>query len=168
MKHYELEKDEVVLYKGNVSLLNKKGTTNLILTNYNFVLITTKKKIFANDEVCVDIYPINEIKYYNNIPQVIKKGCIIELYLLDEEVEFTFETKSEARKFLNATLTLLTNKTSFERGANKLKNTISMIDNSFGINCTQIAENAIKNSTLGTTTNLIDKGIKTIGKIIKK
>ena len=134
MEHYDLEEDEVVLYKGKVSLQNQKGITELILTNINFVLITKQKKLFSKEQVSVETYAVNEIKCYNGNPQVIKKGNLIELYFLNDETEFTFDSRNEARKFVNATLTLLTNKSAFERGAEKVKGTISTIDNTFGGN----------------------------------
>jgi len=168
MENYDLAQDEVVLYKGNVSLPKQKGITQLILTNINFVLITIKKKLCSKPQVNVDIYSVNEIKYYNDTPQVIKKGNLIELYFLTDEVEFTFASGNEARKFVNATLTLLTNKSSFVRRAEKVKNTISMIDNSLGIDSVGLAKNIIKNGTVVKTASTIGKGVKTIGKIVKK
>ena len=55
MEHYDLEEDEVVLYKGKVSLQNQKGITELILTNINFVLITKQKKLFSNPKTTQSI-----------------------------------------------------------------------------------------------------------------
>ena len=168
MEHYDLEEDEVVLYKGKVSLQNQKGITELILTNINFVLITKQKKLFSKEQVSVETYAVNEIKCYNGNPQVIKKGNLIELYFLNDETEFTFDSRNEARKFVNATLTLLTNKSAFERGAEKVKGTISTIDNTFGIDSMSITGNVIKNGVVGKTANVLGKGIKTISNIIKK
>ncbi|MGN0798633.1 MAG: hypothetical protein ACI4L7_03635 [Christensenellales bacterium] len=172
MENYDLQQDEVVLYKGKVVLKQKKGITELILTNKNFVLITTKKKLFAKAEVFVDTYPVKEIKYYKDNPQVIRKGQLIELYFLNDETEFMFESKSEARIFVSTALNLLTNKTTFERtflkGSDKIKNTISMVDKSLGVDTVGIAKNVIKNGMLGKTTNVIGKGVKVIGKFIGK
>lgn len=172
MENYDLEENEVVLYKGNVSLTKQKGITELILTNINFVLITKYKKLFSKEQVSVETYPIEEIKYYNGIPQIIKKGHLIELYFLNEETEFTFESRNEARKFVNATMKLLTHKTAFERvvenGIDKVKGTIDIVDNKLGVNTVEITKGAIKNGVVGKTTNVIGKGLKTIGKIMKK
>lgn len=168
MENYDLEENEVVLYKGKVLFPNTKGTTEIILTNINFVLITKQKKIFAKEQVVVDTYAVNEIKYYNNQPQVIKKGNLIELYFLDDEIEFEFEARNEARKFVNATLNLLTNKTAFERNAEKVKNTISVIDNTLGIDTRGMTANVIKNGIVGQASNMFGKGVTAISKIIKK
>ena len=168
MENYDLEENEVVLYKGLVLLPQTKGITELILTNINFVLITKHKKLLAKDQVNVETYAVNEIKYYNGNPQVIKKGNLIELYFLNEEVEFTFDSRNEARKFVNATLTLLTNKSTLERRTEKVKNTISVIDNALGINSMGITGNILSNSLVGKTAGAIGKGVKTISKIVKK
>ena len=172
MENYDLEQDEVVLYKGNVSLKKKKGITELILTNINFVLITKKKRLFAKEQVSVDTYPIDEIKYYKGNPQVIKKGHLIELYFLNDETEFTFESRNEARKFVSAALNLLTNKTTFERtlekGIDKVKGTISLVDDKLGVDSVGITKGAIKNGLIGKTTNVIGNGIKAIGHLKKK
>jgi len=168
MKNYDLEESEVVLYKGQVSLPQTKGITEIVLTNINFVLITKRKKLFAKDLVNVETYAVNEIKYYNGNPQVIKKGNLIELYFLNEEIEFTFNSRNEARKFVNATLTLLTNKSTLERSAEKVKNTISVIDNTLGIDSMGITGNVLGNGLVGKTAGAIGKGLKTISKIVKK
>jgi len=172
MEHYDLEESEVVLYKGNVSLKKKKGITELVLTNINFVLITRRKRLFSKEQVNVETYPIDEIKYYKGVPQVIKKGHLIELYFLNDETEFTFESRNEARKFVSAALNLLTNKTTFERtlekSIDKVKGTISLVDDKLGIDSVGMTKGAIKSGIIGKTTNVIGNGIKAIGHLKKK
>lgn len=168
MENYELEQDEVVLYKGKVSLPQLKGETELILTNYNFVLITKQKKLFSKEKLFVETYPVVEIKFYKGVPQVLKKGHLVELYFLNDETEFTFESGSECRKFVNVSMNLLTNKNLFERSVDKIKSSISIVDNSLGINSKSIAETAIKNGVIGKTTNVLGKSIKGIANIVKK
>lgn len=171
MEHYDLEESEVVLYKGNVSLKKKKGITELVLTNINFVLITRRKRLFSKEQVDVETFPIDEIKYYKGNPQVIKKGHLIELYFLNDETEFTFESRNEARKFVSATLNLLTNKTTFERtlekSIDKVKGTISLVDDKLGVDSVGITKGAIKNGFIGRTTNVIGNGIKAISHLKK-
>lgn len=168
MEYYDLEENEVVFYKGQVSQKNKKGTTEVVLTNINLVFVNKYKKLFSKEQITVDTYPINEIKYFNGVPQVVKKGNLIEVYFLGDETEFSFDSRNEARKFINAMLNFLTNKTTFERSAEKVKNTISTIDNTLGIDSKSIAGSVIQNGFVGKTTSVVGKGIKAIGKIIKK
>ena len=64
MKNYDLEENEVVFYKGQVSQKNKKETTEVVLANINLVFINKYKKLFSKEQITVDTYPINEIKYF--------------------------------------------------------------------------------------------------------
>ena len=169
MENYDLEENEVVLYKGFVNVPNIKGTTELILTNINFVLITKHKKMFSKEQVLVDAYPVNEIKYYKDEPQVLKKGQHVELYFTTGETEFDFVSKRECKKFVDAARNLITNKNKFERGVEKVKNTVSIVDNTVGVaNVAKVAGFVISKGYIGKTANVIGKGAKAIGKIIKK
>lgn len=172
MENYDLEECEVVLYKGKVTLPKEKGNTELLLTNINFVLITKRKKLFSKEQVNVETYPVTEIKYYKGNPQVIKKGKLIELYFLNDETEFVFESRNEARKFVTASLNLLANKNTFtrvfEKSVDTVKDTISVVDNKLGINSVEITRNAVKNGIIGKTTSIIGDGVKFIGHITKK
>jgi len=159
MEYYDLEENEVVLFKGEVELNNKKGLTEFILTNINFVFITKQKKLFSKPQINIETYQVNELKYYNGSPQVIKKGNLIELYFLNDEIEFRFDSRNEARKCVNAILNLLTDKTTFERTAEKVKNSISVVDKTFGIDSLKLTGDAIKGGVFGKTTNVLSKGI---------
>ena len=175
MENYELEEDEVVLYKGFVNLAGEKSQTELILTNISFVLITKRKQMFKKEQVQVDTYPVNEIKYYKGDPQVIKKGRHVELYFISGETEFDFQSQNECRKFVDTAKNLITNKNKFERSVEKVKATISMVDNSLGISSVDVAKLAINKGVvgktvkvIGKTASVVGKGVKYIGKIRKK
>lgn len=172
MENYDLDESEVVLYKGEVVLPKEKGDTQLLLTNINFVLITKRKKLFQKEEVFVEIYPITEIKYYDGSPQIIRKGNLIEMYFLNDETEFTFESKGEARKFVTASLNLLAKKNTFtrvfENSVDAVKDTIKVVDDKLGINSVEIAKNVVKNGIVKKTTNVIGSGVKAIGYFTKK
>ncbi|MBQ8206394.1 MAG: hypothetical protein IJZ77_02945 [Bacilli bacterium] len=161
MKHYELESNEVVLYKGDVTQPNKKGLTQLILTNLNLVFIATHKKLFSKEQVTTETYPTNEIKIYNNIPQLKVNGDIVEIYLLSTDKEVKFPSKHELNCFINSANTLLTKKTKIERCAEKLKNTINLVNDTLEINTVESVSNVIKNGVIVTA----GKGI---GKVINK
>ncbi|MBQ4541367.1 MAG: hypothetical protein IJA23_00795 [Clostridia bacterium] len=148
MEFYDLDEDEVVLYKGCVALKDQKGITELILTNKNFVFITKIKKLFAKDEVVVDEFPTNEVKIYNGEYQVLKKGNIVEIYFLHDEIEFAFEIGNECRKFMNSVLKLLTSKNKFERVVDKTKEAIHCVDNSLGVDSVGIVKSVATNKTV--------------------
>ena len=90
----------------------------------------------------------------------------MELYFLHDETEFEFEAKSEARKFVNAALTLLTDKTAFERVVDKAKAKVSMVDNSLGINSAEGVKNFATSGKLGKSVGVVGKGAKAIGKLM--
>jgi len=66
MEKYKLKEDEVVLYKGNVNVGGKNNS--LTLTNLNIVFILDD--IDLNEENNIEIYSVESIKIYQEIPQV--------------------------------------------------------------------------------------------------
>lgn len=99
MEHYNLDEDEVVLYKGDVVFKEKTQSTQIVLTNKNLVFINVAKKLFAHDEIETQIYPVNEIKMYEGVPQVKAQSNEVEIYLKTKELEFGFQSKNEVYKF---------------------------------------------------------------------
>jgi hypothetical protein len=125
MKNYELGADEVVLYKGSVTPVGIKGETQLILTNLNIVFITEIKKFLAKDEINVEVYPIEDIKIYKNVPQVkVVNDDIVEIYLTTTEKEFKFSSVDEVEKFVQEVKELLIRKPLGTRCINKVKDVI--------------------------------------------
>ena len=157
MENYKLRADEVVLYKGDVILKNKKGLTSLILTNLKIVLINKYKKPLSKEEISILEYPVNSIKIYENMPQITVNGNFVEIYLLETEIEFEFNSKIELHKFNNAAKKLLTGQTSTERMCNNIKDSIGLIDDTLGINTVQATGNLLKNGIVGNVTGVIGK-----------
>ena len=95
MKYYNLDEDEVPLYKGKVILKNANGETNLILTNKKFVFINITKNEQGIEVISNVEYPVHEVKEYKGKYQVLKKGNVVET-LLWRGSEFTrFNEKGE-------------------------------------------------------------------------
>ena len=157
MENYNLGPNEVVLYKGDVKLKDTSGSTELILTNINLVFINEIKKLFSKEEVFTFEYPIQSIKLYEGVPQIKEKGESVEIYLLETEIEIEFYSKTELHKFTNAAYKLLTGETSAQRGAKKIKDAISLVDDTLGINTVQITGNVLKNGIIGNITGSIGK-----------
>ena len=157
MENYKLRADEVVLYKGDVALKNKNGTTELILTNINLVFINRYKKLFSKEEIIILEYPVHSIKMYEGEPQIKAKSNIVEIYLLETEIEVEFNSKMELYKFINATNKLLTGKSSVQKGAKKVKDAIDLVDDTLGINTVQATGNVLKNGIAGGITDSIGK-----------
>lgn len=94
---------------------------------------------------------------YEGAPQIKTKGHEVEVYLLEDEVNFEFESKMELHKFINASNKLLTGETSVQKGAKKVKDTIGLVDDTLGINTVQATGNVIKNGVVGSITGAIGK-----------
>ena len=154
MKNYQLREDEVVLYKGNVTLVDKQIIAQLILTNLNIVFISNE-----NEDVNVLSYPADNIKMYQGVPQIKVKGNNAEIYLLSTEIELKFDSKIELHKFDSAALKLLTGKTAAERCADKVKTAINkgyeFADETLGIESKQMVGNAIKNGGIKKSANVV-------------
>ena len=116
----------------------------------------------------VDTYPVNDIKIYKGIPQLVTKGNVVEVYLMSCEKEVYFTSKCELIKFVNVVNDLLTQKTLSERCAEKVKKTIGLVNDTLGIDSVSAVSNIVKDGFVGTTANLLNKGISSVSKIFKK
>ena len=160
MKNYELSVDEVVLYKGNVIPLDTKGETQLILTNLNIVFITERKKFLAKDEIDVEVYPVDDIKIYKNIPQVkVENDNIVEIYLTRTEKELQFLNNDETKKFFREVKNLLIPKTKFEKCVEKVKDTIQIVDETLGIDSVDMVKSAVKDGRAKSMCKTIGNGV---------
>ncbi len=142
MKFYQLQPNETVIYQCNAC-----GGTEVVLTNLNLVLLKRTKKLLSQDEITVDVYQKDDIKIYNSIPQIKQKNSSVEIYLTNTEIMIDFGSKSDAHKFTNAAIELLTGKTAAVRGAEKVKNAVALIDDTLGIH------------TMDTVKNVLEKGV---------
>lgn len=134
MEHYELKSDEVILYKNeDVYYRGETKEIQLLLTNYAIVTIKKIKKLFKEAIIEVCIIPIEKVKVYKDKPQIRQEDFEVEIFLTDGEVAFEFYPKKEAHKFVVACLDLLTQKTSFERSASKVKDTVAVVDDALGV-----------------------------------
>lgn len=123
------------------------------------------EKIFAHDEIETQIYPVNEIKMYEGVPQVKAKSNDVEIYLKTKELEFGFQSKNEVYKFRSAIIKLLTGKTGFERGADKVKDKIDVVNDTFGVDVVKSTEDVVKNGIVESIGGLFEK-VGKIGKAI--
>ncbi len=63
MEYYKLGEDESPLFKCDCS-----DDLKIILTNLNFVFIN--KKLLHSDEAVVEVIPKEDVKFYNEKPQI--------------------------------------------------------------------------------------------------
>lgn len=164
MTNYALQPNESVLYQGNVSIEKRSGTAELILTNLNLVFVITTKKFLAKSQVDVESYPVEDIKIYNNAPQIKQKNSRVEIFLSCGEIAVNFETMFEAGKFVNAALRLLTGKTLAERGADRVKGAVGLVDDTLGINTINTVKNVLENGITGSLLGGIGKKAAPVAK----
>lgn len=157
MENYKLRADEVVLYKGKVSLKGKKGSTELILTNINLVLINKYTPLFRKEEVTVLEHPVNTIKMYEGVPQVKTKDTTAEIYLLEKEIEVDFNSRMELHQFTNVVVKLLTGDDAVHRGAKKVKDSIALVDDTLGIDTVQTVGDVLKEGIVGSIAGALGK-----------
>jgi hypothetical protein len=150
MINYALQQNETILYQGNVSLEKRTGTVEIILTNLNLVLIITTRKFLSKSQIDVETYPIEDIKIYNNVPQIKQKNACVEIFLTCGEIVANFDSMFEASKFVNSALRLITGKTMAERGADKFKGAVGLVDDALGINTVETVKNVLENGITGT------------------
>jgi len=150
MKNYALQPNESILYSGNVFLGTGSASVKLALTNLNLVLVITTKKLFAKEQVQVDVYPVSEIKIYNDVPQIKQKEHRVEVFFTSGEVAVSFLSAREAHKFVNAAWQLITGKSMAERGSDKVKAMVGLVDNALGINTVETIKSTLENGLVGT------------------
>ena len=121
MANYHLNSSEVVLLKNNAILvqdeINKKSKTKieLLLTNENFILVNKSKKKFNSETQDLIIIPFENIKVYNEMPYILKKDEIVELYTINGEYLLQFEDKNQAKEFFNKAMRVVSGLSKFVR-----------------------------------------------------
>ena len=162
MERYQLQSDETVLYEGEVIKVDKykkesfmdsfstPPTTELILTNKNIVLTTRIKKMFAKEQINVEVFSLTDIKIYDDMPQVKQNKINVEIYLTFGEIYLDFHSKLEAAKFYQVAIQTLTGKSLATRGAEKVKDGIGLVDDTLGINTVDTVKGVLENGLAGT------------------
>lgn len=176
MKHYELQNNEVILYRGTVNLLPdgkpennnrpKKEEIYLILTNLHIIIDKTTQK-FLSKKVDTLLYDTQTVKKYNDTPQIIQKGATVDVYLLATELFLEFPNKKQATEFNNAALRLLTGQSKLVRGVKKGQKAIKETEDALNIDISGTAKAAAivaVEMAAGST----GKKIHTVGTFMKK
>jgi hypothetical protein len=168
MEDYVMQENEVELYRNSVGLRSIRnsdipmkelhlGNHTLILTNVNVVLITKIKKMFKPEEVYITTDAVSNIKMYEGIPQVKQEDDEVKIFFTDQEMTVSFDTKSEARKFVAAAYELLTGQKATERGATKVKGAIGLVDSTLGIDTVGAVKGVMENGVVGSLFSGINK-----------
>ena len=159
MDEYKLRSDESVLFKCDTF-----DNTKILLTNLNLVIIKESKKfkkrkkdLSLEDQTPVNIYPVEDVKIYKDVPQIKLNNNTVEIYLTSTEITIEFCSRVDAYKFTNTAIELLTGKNSFTRGAEKFKSAIDTVDDTLGINTVGTVKNVVENGVTGCLLGFIGK-----------
>ena len=143
MEHYTLAPDEVFLFRGNVTQLDKTIEATIILTNLHLTLI-------RDDGICVTTHPVAEIKIYKGVPQIFAKNHRVDIFLTTGEISIDFKNRLDASRFLDAAMELLTGKSKLARNAGKVKKALDDVNEAFGVNVLE----EVKNFSVDTITHI--------------
>lgn len=107
MDTYELQLGEVVLLQDRVTVRDEKGVRDLMLTDMNIVITTTVSKMFKRDDVSVNVYPVQDIKIDEYLPQIAQRDEEVVVAFDSSELDLIFSDAAAARKFTVKTIALL-------------------------------------------------------------
>lgn len=151
MKKYVLQSDEILLYENQVNIYGVKSSdVDLILTNLHIILEINQKIGFMKYETIIEQYSVNDIKLYNEKPQIIQKKDKVTIYFINKELEIEFESFLDASRFVNKANEAITNEEIVVRGAGKVKKAIGLVDDTLGINITSTIAGVIENGAIKT------------------
>lgn len=135
MENYELQKEEVVLSHAQVVILPNgkeskakmltKTECELLLTNLAFVFTTKQKSLLKKETIESEIYDIKTVKWYNEVPHILIKDKVVEIYFANGEKFVQFRNKKEAKEFTNTALRLVSGQSKFVRGVKKAQKEIN-------------------------------------------
>ena len=151
MKNYELKKDEVILFRGMVSSMSnwreeKKVSgynTELILTNFNIVLLTEVKKVFSRI-LDKKVYKVEDVKVYDETVQIIRRKNSVDVYLLDKELFLMFEREKNAKEFCDKAIKLKSGYSKFVRAVKKTQKAVKETNEALDIDVVEIAKEAVE------------------------
>ena len=155
MSGFSLGADEVILYEGSVKCTGIKGDAILTLTSERMIF-EKEKGLFKKDKELVDIIFLDNIKIYNDVVQVAKKGSDITIQTVEKNVTISFSGMLEATKFAGKLVDTVTGTSLAKRGSNKVKNMFNIVDDTLGLDTRETLKGVLENGVAGS----LLKGIK--------
>ena len=172
MKYYELQKDEVPLFRGEALVLQEdcEETTipcEIILTNQNFVITKIIKSLFKK-EFETNVYEFALVKVYKDSPYIVQKNNKVEIYFENSEQYISFNNTKEAKDFTNKALKAVSGNSKFVRIIKKVQQEINETNEALNIDIVGTAVAVAKTASelpnvgkkakkLGFISNLIPK-----------
>ncbi|MBO5736337.1 MAG: hypothetical protein J6S04_00875 [Clostridia bacterium] len=158
MKNYQIQPDEVIRFQSTVALQTEKGNipAELILTNLNFIFVTERKNfLWFKRKPRSLAFAKESVKMFNDAPQIKQTGTAVLISFAEEDRIIVFDDKKDARIFVINAWQIVTGKNLFERGLDKLKEALDLIDEKFDINIIQLIKDSLTDGIKGAAINLI-------------
>lgn len=154
MGKFELENDEVVLFEGNIVYKNDIGRHSVKFT------LTSKKMIFEKEKgvlkkqiEIVDIIPLQEVKIYKGEVQAKQNSSEINIQTINKNITLYFSGMFEARKVNSKIINTVSGTSMAERGAEKIKGAIDLVDETLGLDTRGMVKGLMENGVKGTIIN---------------
>ena len=174
MEDYILKENETILFRGSARLipdannLNAGNECHVLLTNLNFVFISTFKRLFRTVNE-VEAYSVSDVKIYDEAIQIIRRKSVVDIYLKQREIFLDFGKDKYAKEFCDKALRLISGFSKFVRSVKKTKKTINETNEALDIDIVDMAKRTATFAcevTVGVTSlDSMGKGAKIAGKI---
>ena len=155
MENYELESDEVILFKDVVTHNKIKGKLQLTLTSRKIIL-EKEKGIVKKEKILMDIINLEDIKIYNEKVQVKQKGPEVTIQTIKDNIIITFDGMFKANKFIGKIVDAVTGTTFTKRSTEKIKGAFDTVDDVLGIDTRGTLKGVVENGIAST----LLKGLK--------
>lgn len=160
MDNYELAPDEVILFDDDVSRDDFNERLHLTLTSKKMIFEQTITKGFFKPQTepkLIDTIMLDSIKIYNGSVQVQTKRSDVYIQTTENNFIIMFDSKIEAMKFTNKIIDTLTGTTMSKRGADKVRDMMSTVDDVLGFYTRDTIKGVLENGIAGTLLRGIKK-----------
>ena len=157
---YEIDEDEVILYKGfAVYVVNSKNTnTNFTLTSKKMIF-EQEKGVFKKTIELIDIVELSDLKIYNGEVQCKQKMTELQIQTKKKNFSIYLTGIFEAKKVNTLIINTITGTTVAKRGSNKVKDGLDLVDETLDMDTRGVVRGLLENGIKGSIINGI-KGKK--------
>ena len=178
MQSYKLKSDETILCHGDAELITagkrvgeyKAQRSEVVLTNHNLIIRSNVKGLFTTS-VETEIFKVEDIKVYNDTPQITRDKKNVEICLNGRELFLAFYNEKEARELCDKALRLVSGNSKFVRAVKKTQKAVQETNEALDIDLVKIAKGttSVVASAVVSATGAAgaEKGTKMLGAVVK-
>lgn len=130
MSNYQLEKDEVILFEGQVIVEEFKSEVKFTLTSKKMIF-EKEEGIFKRKLKVIDIIPLINIKVYKECSQILdesEKKINILVQTNDKNITLSCSNAFEANKIVEEMINIKIGSNILERSLSKLKEAVTAVN----------------------------------------